>query len=146
MDTGADFSVIPLLAGRKLQPTEYTLSAANGSSIKTFGTKTLCLNLELRRDFIWTFVIAGIDKPILEIDFLAYFDLLIDAKTRCIRDKKTDLTTNAKIAEGPNMSPKTIFGTSRYHTILHEFPEITRPNGRIKESKHSTMHHIPDNL
>jgi len=143
VDSGADLSVIPLrMAGRKLQPTEYALSAANGSSIKTFGTKTLRLNLGLRRDFIWTFVIAGIDKPILGIDFLAYFDLLIDAKTRCIRDKKTGLTTNAKIAEGPNMSLKTISGTSRYHTILREFPEITRPNGRVKESKHSTMHHI----
>ena len=52
------------------------------------------------------------------------------------------LTKNAKIAESPNMSLKTISGTSRYHTILREFPEITQPNGRVKESRHSTMHHV----
>jgi len=58
---------------------DYDLSAANGTVIHTYGTETLTLNLGLRRMFTWKFVIADVSKPIIGIDFLAFFGLLVDA-------------------------------------------------------------------
>lgn len=53
VDTGADVCCFPrrLLPNRRLQVSDYTLSAANKSDIKTYGPISLVLNLGLRRAF-----------------------------------------------------------------------------------------------
>jgi hypothetical protein len=48
-----------LVSGRK-ERTSYDLFAANGSPIPTYGWQTLTLNLGLRRDFTWRFVVADV--------------------------------------------------------------------------------------
>ena len=48
VDSGADISVIPTT--KKTKPTSLTLYAANGSTIKTFGTKNLTLDLGIRKE------------------------------------------------------------------------------------------------
>lgn len=61
VDTGADISVIPPNHREKGNaPCLFKLFAANGSQIKTFGNKTVTLNLGLRRPIRWIFVIADI--------------------------------------------------------------------------------------
>lgn len=42
----------------------YVLSAANGTTINTYGT-IICLNFGLCQDFTWRFVIAEVSKPII---------------------------------------------------------------------------------
>jgi len=37
---------------------------------------------------------------------------------------------------------KTIAGPTSYHTLLNKFLDITRPDGRLQETKHRTVHHI----
>ena len=59
-----------------------TLEAVNGTSITTHGTRSLTLDLGLRRTFRWVFIVAKIDKPILGADFLSHFNLLVDM-THC---------------------------------------------------------------
>lgn len=55
IDTGANVSVLPKSVISKnivlSDDQSYTLYAANGTEIKTFGTKTLDLDLNLRRVF-----------------------------------------------------------------------------------------------
>jgi len=61
VDIGSDLCVSPhkLLLGRR-ECTDYTLYAANETSIPTYGWTTRNLNLVLRRELIWCFVIADL--------------------------------------------------------------------------------------
>ncbi|GFT34312.1 uncharacterized protein NPIL_332781 [Nephila pilipes] len=56
--------------------------SANGSAIPTYGTLRLELDFGLRRSFILTFLVADVSHPILGVDFLERFELLIDVKNR----------------------------------------------------------------
>ncbi|GBN25890.1 Retrovirus-related Pol polyprotein from transposon 17.6 [Araneus ventricosus] len=126
----------------KLQGT--TLFAANGSHIKTFGSKLLSLDLGLQRKLQWPFVIADITKPIIGADFLQHSGLLVDLKKRCLLDPITNLKCmgRAGISEIPNV--KTISGNSEYHELLNRYKGITKLNSTFpKAIKHNTLHFIP---
>lgn len=143
IDTGADICVYPR---SKITDTtkksDYVLSAANGSKIATFGTIVLSLNFGLRRAFTWRFVIADVSKPIIGIDFLSYYDLLVDSRNGLLLDRLTDLKVQGQFTSCNTPSIKTILGNTEYHEVLKLFPEITRPAGIPAETKHSTRHHI----
>lgn len=66
VDMRADLSVLPRGWRVHGQPsTTLKLFATNGSVIPTFGKRKLYLNLGLRRDFVWTFVVANVAQPII---------------------------------------------------------------------------------
>ncbi len=56
-------------------PDPRTLTAVNDTSIRTFGQRSLTLNLSLRRSFPWIFIVADLQKPILGADFLRHYGL-----------------------------------------------------------------------
>lgn len=61
VDTGAEVSVPPPTRTNRLRKQEgFALSAVNGSTIATYGTRSLTLNLGLRRTFRWIFIIADV--------------------------------------------------------------------------------------
>ncbi|GFV45754.1 gag-pol polyprotein [Trichonephila clavipes] len=73
IDTGADISVIPIsFAPHAKVQQDLTLYAANGTKIPTYGTKRILLDLGLRRQFTWSFVIADGRQPITRVDFLKH--------------------------------------------------------------------------
>lgn len=51
IDTGADVSVIPVSLAEKRNKSNFTLCAANGAPIATYGQRLLQLDFELRRAF-----------------------------------------------------------------------------------------------
>lgn len=65
---------------------DYELSAVNGSLIATYVTVTIPLNLGLRRDFTFRFLVADVTKAILGADFFAHYDLLPDLKNARLMD------------------------------------------------------------
>ncbi len=70
VDTGAQVSVLPPTRANRLRKQEgFTLSAVNGTAIATYGTRSLTLNIGLRRTFQWIFVVADVSKPLLGADF-----------------------------------------------------------------------------
>ncbi|GBM64848.1 hypothetical protein AVEN_157103-1 [Araneus ventricosus] len=77
VDSGAELSIIPATANHKIC-NSFKLYAANGTVIPTFGFKILTLDLGLRRSFQFPFVIAKVDRAILDADFLTKFQLIID--------------------------------------------------------------------
>ena len=93
VDTGSDLCVFPrdLLPGSR-EKSCYELVAANKTAIATFGTATMTLNLGLRRDYTWRFVVADVSKPIIGVDFLAYYNLLVDVRNRELCDSTTRLS------------------------------------------------------
>ncbi|GFW83533.1 gag-pol polyprotein [Trichonephila clavipes] len=90
IDTGADISVIPksFAPHAKVQQ-GLTLYASNGTKIPTYGTKRILLDLCLRRQFAWSFVIADVRQSIIEVDFLKHFNLSVDAKHHRVIDANT---------------------------------------------------------
>ncbi|KAI5752989.1 hypothetical protein M8J77_022490 [Diaphorina citri] len=143
VDTGTDLCVFPRSAtsGRR-EKSDYVLSAANSTDIHTYDTVTLSLNLGLRRVFTWRFVVADVSKPIIGADFLHYHYLLVDLRNQRLLDGTTYLTVQGHVAESNIPSVKTVNAASRYHQLLQQFKEITRPDGVPGNIEHNTRHHI----
>ncbi|XP_025158061.1 uncharacterized protein LOC112589349 [Harpegnathos saltator] len=92
VDSGSVISLLPRSQTRDKLPTQrLTLLAANASPIATYGMRTLVLNLALRRDFEWRFIVADVQTAILGADFLAHFGLLVDVAGRRLLDSLTSL-------------------------------------------------------
>jgi hypothetical protein len=79
VDTGPDLCMYPRrLIPRRKEWVNYDLYAANGTTIHTYGWLPLNLNLELRRNFTWRFVVADVTHSVIGVDFLSHFGLLVD--------------------------------------------------------------------
>nr|VZI36419.1 unnamed protein product [Spirometra erinaceieuropaei] len=75
-NTGAQISVLsPTPADRRFPSPDLHLQAANSSSIPTFGSLSLTLNISLLLSFTWIFVIVDVPHAIIGSDLLAEFDL-----------------------------------------------------------------------
>ncbi|XP_054706732.1 uncharacterized protein LOC129216542 [Uloborus diversus] len=117
--------------------------AANSSNINVYGQKTLSLNLNLRRHFLWTFLIADVSSPILGADFLHYFELVSDLRNKCLRDTKTKLQSADQIKDSKLHSVQiSLSGDTKYHKLLRKFPSITKLPNPHQTVKHNTVHHI----
>ncbi|GBP45729.1 Transposon Tf2-9 polyprotein [Eumeta japonica] len=115
---------------------------ANGTEIKTYGLKTLVVDLGLRRSFRWTFVIADVKQHILGADFLSHFKLLVDLSNRWIVDQVTKLKTIAGIDKTAQLSASTLDKNIPYLDLLSEFPNITKPISFKETPSHSVVHYI----
>lgn len=146
VDTGSDLCVFPRSQLRERRAsTGYNLTAANGTTIETYGYAHLNLDLSLRRNYPWKFVVADVTKPIIGVDFLCHYNLIVDCKNKRIIDNTTTLSTPASLARNIKniLSVKVLTGDSPYHLLLtREFPEITRPAGTQRTVPHNTQHHI----
>ncbi|XP_061704183.1 uncharacterized protein LOC133515628 [Cydia pomonella] len=145
IDTGSDLCVFPHSALKQRRPkTDFQLTAANESIINTYGYVHLTLDLGLRRDYSWRFVVADVTKAIIGADFLGHYNLLVDIRLQRLVDNTTSLHVAGFLpSSSKNISSiKVVGGDSKYHDILNEFPEITRPSGVQRELKHNTVHFI----
>ena len=88
VDTGAQVSVFSVDPREHRRQKTEPLVAANGSTIDTFGMKTMQLDLGIRK-FKWLFVLANVNRPMLGADFFCSNHLLIDIYTSHIIDAKT---------------------------------------------------------
>ena len=81
VDTGASHSVLPHSSSSA--PTGPRLAAASGLVIPCWGTRRVPLKFG-DSDFSWEFLLAGVDRPILGLDFLSAHSLVINAAERCV--------------------------------------------------------------
>lgn len=141
IDTASDLSVfLRRLANGWKEKSKYVLFAVNSQPINTYGP--IHLNLNLRRDFVWRFIIADVDTPIIGADFLNHYVLLVDLRNSCLQDNLTNITTNGFYVKSTVIHQvKTINQDNKYYKILQEYPCLTR-HGICKEVKHKTTHHI----
>lgn len=152
IDTGADVSVLPaptkLNDKTKNESTAAGIFAANGTPIKTYGCEIRKLDLGLRRDFTWKFVIANVQTPIIGADFLCHYKLMVDVEGRALIDKITGLSTSGEIRYTTQPSVKVINASDKYTHLLNEFKEIlTLPENRNTETAATaqTYHYIVTN-
>lgn len=146
VDSGADVSVIPPRYIDQKSKSDIKLYAANNSSIKTYGIRTIVLDLGLQRKFPWKFIIADVSQPILGADFIKQYSLQIDLKNKRIIDPLTKFNTNCSIAQVPSSNLITrIDGNCPYSDIINEFKEVTQSSNFNKVIKHNVSHQIITN-
>ena len=97
IDTGATLSIISEHTAYSLncflRSTHVRLSAADGRELHVLAECSLKLSSKiLRRDFPWTFVVVNVSLPIIGVDFLTNFHLVIDCSSRSLLDNKTTLS------------------------------------------------------
>lgn len=144
MDTGANVSVLPVSKYNRFasDSCEYKLYAANGSVIKTFGTKIMTLDFSLRRPYKWLFIIAEVTQPILGADFLAHHGLIVDLKSRRLIDNLTKLKSVASIVKVDQPTVKTVEDTHPFHDLLCKYINITKPGSYREIPTHGVFHYI----
>ena len=148
VDTGAEVSIVPPTPTDRLhQQTGPSLQAVNNTTIETYGTRSLTLNLGLRRTFRWIFVIANVRKSILGADFLRHYELIVDVAHRKLSDAVTQLTVQGVVSTEPSVSPSLLPKQvhNPYLTMLHDFPSLLKPyNQQVVTHKvtHKVTHHI----
>ena len=144
IDTGAAGSVLPKsCANRTSDATCLPLVAANNTTINPYGTSRRVVDVGLKRDFAWTFIVADIKQPIIGADFLIHYSLLIDLKSRCLRDMRTGLAIPATLSSIKPWSLNRVDTVQNNYTkLLGQFPELTRPTTKGEPVKHGITHKI----
>ncbi|XP_063635184.1 uncharacterized protein LOC134805925 [Cydia splendana] len=127
VDTGAEISVLSSHHKKNQLSSTYKLYAANDTPIKTYGEKTITLNLGLRRDYRWTFIVAAIKTSILGADFLRHYKLLPDLDQKKLIDKTTKLQVNALTVRSTQETVYLISSNQAYYEILKQYPNVLRP-------------------
>ena len=143
VDTGAEISVIPATSeDRRTRPTTRPLSAANGTTIQTYGIKNIRFRLG-NQDYDWGFTVAAVQRPLLGADFLRHSGLLVNIRTcKLVQPdmlRSISLTTTDLPSVSLCVSPGS---TSSYDTVLQDFPQLTVPAFHHREVQHGVQHHI----
>lgn len=142
IDTGADLSLFPASSILHNNTDNIYLFAANGTRIPSYGHKHITLNLGLRRQFPWPFVIAKVSKPILGADFLYHFGLVVDIKRRKLIDTTTNIECVANFSTTEYERISTVNYSDPLAPLLREFIDITKPSPNRKVSSSIVTHHI----
>ena len=120
-----------------------SLSAANGSTIRTFGTRTVSLRLGSKH-YQWPFLIAAVERPLLGSDFLRHSGLLVDVRRRQLVQAETFATVPLEVTNRSSTQLGSLDDSDNcYARLLADFPDLTSPTFSQPEVKHGVMHHIP---
>ena len=144
IDTGAAVSVMPKSCANGISGADsLPLVAANNSTIKTYGNCKLVVDVGLKREYPWTFIVADVQQPIIGADFLIHYNLLVDLRSRCLRDMRTGLAIAASLSSIKPMSLNRVDTVQNEYTkLLGQFPELTRPTTKGEPVKHGITHKI----
>lgn len=144
IDTGAKVSVFPAVgADSRSGRTGPRLEAANGTAIRTYGTRKISLSIDGHR-FPWEFVIADVTQPLLGADFLCAHNLMVDIKGRRLVDTATFATFSLRRTEGHALGVHGV-SSNRAHSftaLLDDFPELLNPTFSSSTARHGVQHVI----
>ena len=131
----SDLRVLPrrLLPGRR-ERTDYTLYAANGTTIPTYGWTSRGMYLGLSRDFTWRFVIADVVLPIIGVVLLSLYGPLVDCRNNSLLEGVTSLSMPGLIAPLSVPSVKLIAGGTPPDSHQAEFPGCPSQQGATTRS------------
>lgn len=142
IDSGAEISVMPPNSGPH-RASDVTLTAANGTRIRTYGPKTLQLDFGSGRTYTWTFEMADVARPIIGADFLHYFELLVDIRRRRLIDRNEGKNVKTFFAHEATTPIFTVTHAHSWINLLSEFPKVTRESPVPKKFLHSVVHELP---
>jgi hypothetical protein len=163
VDTGAAFSIFP----------HQSSASPSGPLLSPSGRNVLCRSerqLDLSFNdccFRWTFLLAAIQFPILGIDFLQHFWLLVDpaagtssilssqtashsthtavANAACSLSSPTSTAAAVKVPPGSAVAISQVAtcGTpSSFRQLLEQFPKVVNPSKTMPGTSHGLEHFI----
>ena len=141
--TGTEVSAFPASSlDSSSNASSFSLVAANGSSIRTYGTRKVHIILG-NQPYAWNFFVANVSQPLLGEDFLRHFALLVDVK----HQKLVDTTSFHSVPtfSSVNIAPRLIKISSindPFSRLLESFPSITTPSFSQSTVKHQVKHFI----
>ncbi|XP_058810610.1 uncharacterized protein LOC131675594 [Phymastichus coffea] len=120
------------------------------SLIATYGRLVLALNLGLRQEYIWPFIIVDISGAIIGADLLAHAGLMPDLQNMRLVDSATTLSAQGhpRTAAGDSVAilhdPSGNLNIRRqYDELLVEFARLIEPNSRHANINGTAIrHHI----
>ena len=144
IDTGAAVSVLPKSCANRISGAgSLPLVAANNSTINTYGNCKRVVDVGLKCEYPWTFIVADVQQPIIGADFLIHYNLLVDLRSRCLRDMRTGLAIAASLSSIKPLSLNRVDTVQNEYTkLLGQFPELTRPTTKGEPVKHGITHKI----
>ena len=78
---GAAVSVLPKsCANMTSEAACLPLVAANNTTLNTYSNCRRVVDVGLKRDYAWTFIVVDVKQPIIGADFLIHYSLLVDLK------------------------------------------------------------------
>ena len=102
------------------------------------------LNFGLRRSFDHVFVVADVSEPILGIDFIEKFNLIIDVANKKIIDPNTMLEVKMHVGLSEKLE-FSILDNNVCNDLLKNFPDLIKTYDKIPEISHEFEHHINTN-
>ncbi|XP_064486110.1 uncharacterized protein LOC135398655 [Ornithodoros turicata] len=143
--TGAQVSVLPASALDCRRSPIRHLSAVNGTAVPVYAERSSALDLALRRQFRWIFLVAVVTHPVVVVDFLNHFRLMVDTARRRLVDSTTTLSVagilkfhrsarHSVLGIKP-ASPQTVYGT-----LLADFPSLTQLSDWSRPVQHDVVH------
>ena len=140
VDTGASRSVFPHHSSAA--PTGPRLLMADGRPTKAWGSRTLPLQFGNRR-FQFSFLLADVDRPILGADFLAEFDLLVDASNRQVLERASMKPLSSPVMSTADPAVASVFKLAPdVASLLKEFPAAWEPRQPGQLPAHKVEHVI----
>ena len=144
VDTGAEVSVVPATSSELRSGLPgVSLRAANGTPIRTYGSRKVSLSINGRL-YSWPFIVADVDKPLLGADFFCHHGPLVDMRGRQLVDAITFAAT--PLAEAPGRGPiRSIVHVATenpYAALLAQFPALTTPTFSRPSTVHGVEHFI----
>lgn len=142
VDSGACISVIPRTFGDKSKPSSLMLQAANGSNIRTYGTRNINLCFGSNGRFSWNFVVADVTQGIIGSDFLQHYGLLVDVRNKRLISPFSPISFQGYSTSSTSNSLSVIGTRNEFLELLKEFPALTEPILKNRPIRHGVKHHI----
>ena len=121
----------------------YYIINPHNTTINTYGNCKRVVDVGLKREYPWTFIVADVKQPIIGADFLIHYSLLVDLRSRCLWDMRTGLAIAASLSSITPLSLNRVDTVQNEYTkLLCQFPELTRPTTKGETLKHGIMHKI----
>ena len=144
VDTGSSFSLVPAREQDKKRKPNYNLfKAAQGASIPVYGQRTIPVHIGTGRVFHHKFFIAGVDDPLLGMDFLLDHRLLVDPIHGQLLDVDTYQSTSVYAAFiKPIQTVQSKEG--KFTSLWKEFPSLSNASvdKLAQRPSHSIEHDI----
>ena len=150
IDTGSDISILPHSFAsygnfNRVHNPNLSLTAANGTPIKTHGELETSINLKFPRKFRWNFTVAEVNQAIIGADFLAAFGLLVDIKKARLIEASTLVSSHGivRTSSFPEIHVIYHYRHPKIQSILAEFPTLAQPPNFKAPRCHNIEHSIP---
>ena len=141
IDTGASCSVLPC----KKKPDsegDGKLYLADGTSINTYGSTNLTIDLGLGKTYNFEFIKAEVNQAIIGVDFLTEHGIMIDMKTRKIIDP-SQRKANYGFKTQNEICHIKMCDDSRVEKLIKKYPNLVSKDKTLPKVKHSYVHEIP---